>query len=280
MASASTLTSDAQQGLAGRRIVVTRARAQANALAQRIEELGGEIFEFPTIEIQPPEDFTAFDAAVRNIESYDWLIFTSVNGVAPFLDRLGRCGKDEGLLAGINVGAIGPETAKTLEGAGIKAELVPQQFQAEGILETLSPAMMRGKRVLMPRAAKAREILPDTLRQWGATVDVVVAYQTVLPAPDTAPLARLIHARAIDAITFTSSSTVSNFVRLFQQQKLSEIVGDTPLACIGPITAKTVSDLGGTAQIVAQEFTIPGLVAALVDFFGRSDRSPRRGSEA
>lgn len=270
MANSSTpLAVDQTKPLVGRRIVVTRARAQAGALAQRIEELGGEVFEFPTIEITPPQDFAAFDAAVRAIESYDWLIFTSVNGVAPFLERLQLSGKSADLLARLSVGAIGPETAKTLESSGIKASLVPARFQAEGILETLGPEAMRGKRVLIPRAAKAREILPDTLRQWGATVEVVVAYQTILPATNIAPLNRLIADRAVDAITFTSSSTVSNFVRLFNQRKLAEIVGATPIACIGPITEQTVRELGGTAQIVAREFTIPGLVRALVDYFSR-----------
>lgn len=265
--SASSPAVGAAKPLARRRIVVTRARAQAGALAQRIEELGGEIFEFPTIEIQPPADFSAFDAAVRNIESYDWLIFTSVNGVAPFLERLHHSAKDETFLARLNVGAIGPETAKALESVGIKTALVPERFQAEGILEALGGGRMRGKRVLIPRAARAREILPETLRQWGATVDVVVAYQTVLPATDVAPLARAIEDHAIAAITFTSSSTVSNFVRLFPQRRLDQIVSGTPIACIGPITEQTVKDLGGMAQIVAREFTIAGLVRALAAYF-------------
>lgn len=255
------------QSLAGRRIVITRARAQAALLAQRIEALGGEIFEFPTIEIHLPSDFAAFDQAVAKIENYDWVIFTSVNSVAPFLARLRIANKNEKSLAPVNVGAIGPETAKALASAGIKAALVPARFQAEGILETLRPEMMRGKRVLIPRAAKAREILPDTLRLWGAHVDIVVAYRTVLPATDTAPLAQMIQERAVDAITFTSSSTVSHFVRLFQPRKLADIVGPTPIACIGPITEQTVKDLGGTAQIVAREFTMPGLVRALVEYF-------------
>lgn len=265
--SVSSPTVDAAKPLAHRRIVITRARAQAGVLAQRIEDLGGAIFEFPTIEIQPPADFAAFDAALGAIEGYDWLIFTSVNSVTPFLERLQRCGKERMVLTQMNVGAIGPETAKTLEGAGIKTALVPVRFQAEGILETLSPEQMRGKRVLIPRAAKAREILPETLRQWGATVDVVVAYQTGSPATDKNPLLQLLRARAIDAITFTSSSTVSNFVRLFNQKKLSEIVASTPIACIGPITEQTVKDLGGHAEIVGREFTIAGLVQALVEYF-------------
>lgn len=268
MASSSApLSRDAAKPLAGRRIVITRAGAQAGALAQRIEALGGEIFEFPTIEIRPPEDFTELDGAVANLAGYDWLIFTSVNAVAPFLERVRRRGGNLESLAHVSVGAIGPETAKSLQGAGITASLVPARFQAEGILASLNPQTMRGRRVLIPRAAKAREILPDTLRQWGALVDVVVAYRTVLPATDIAPLERLLRAGAVDAITFTSSSTVSNFVRLFKQRKLAEILGAAAIACIGPITEQTVTELGGTARIVAREFTIAGLVEALVEYF-------------
>lgn len=268
--SSSPLRRDAAKPLTRRRIVITRARAQAGLLAQRIEDLGGEIFEFPTIEIQPPEDFELFDQAIAQIESYDWVIFTSVNGVAPFLERMRLGNKNEKSLARLSIGAIGPETAKTLDSAGIKASLVPARFQAEGVLEMLNPQAMGGKRVLIPRAAKAREILPETLRRWGAQVDVVVAYRTVLPATEAAPLAQMIQQRTVDAITFTSSSTVSNFVRLFKPRKLADIVGPTPIACIGPITEQTVKDLGGTVQIVAREFTIPGLVHALVDYFGEN----------
>jgi uroporphyrinogen III methyltransferase/synthase len=167
----------------------------------------------------------------------------------------------------LQVVAIGPETAKSLAANGIQAGLVPARYQAEGLLETLSPESMRGKRVLIPRAAQAREVLPETLRQWGASVDVVVAYRTVIAATDVEPLLRLIRDRRIDVITFTSSSTVSNFVGLFKNQKLAEIVAATPIACIGPITQKTVEELGGQAQIVAREFTVAGLVQAIVDYF-------------
>ena len=171
-----------QKPLIGKRIVVTRARAQAESLARRIEELGGEVIEFPTIEIQPPENFAAFDAAIEKIESYDWLIFTSVNSVEPFLSRLQRKGKTVASLTALKIGAIGPETAKRLEESGLHPSLVPARYQAEGILDAVAPETMRGKRVLIPRAAEAREILPNTLRRWGAFVDVVVAYRTALPA--------------------------------------------------------------------------------------------------
>jgi uroporphyrinogen III methyltransferase/synthase len=253
--------------LAGRRIVITRARKQAERLAQLIESLGGIVIEFPTIEICPPQDYAGLDAAIENIAHYDWLILTSVNSVEPFLSRMAARQTTVAALTPLRVGAIGPETAKALQAAGVQCDLVPARFQAEGILDALSPRDMHDKRVLIPRAEKAREILPETLRAWGASVDVVVAYRTVLPRTDTAPLLRSIEQGAIDMITFTSSSTVSNFVRLFAQSRLSEILGSMPVACIGPITERTVVELGGRVAVVATEFTIPGLVQAIVNYF-------------
>jgi uroporphyrinogen III methyltransferase/synthase len=253
--------------LAGKRIVVTRARAQARSLVRQITNLGGEVVEFPTIEIQPPQSFAAFDAAMAKIESYDWLMFTSVNSVGPFLSRLQHVGKTVDMLEHLDVGAIGPETAKELTAAGITCCLVPERFQAEGILDEVAPETMRGKRILIPRAAAAREVLPNTLRQWGASVDVVVAYRTVVPANEIEPLAKRLRQSEVDVITFTSSSTVKNFVRIFDGKNLTEIANGSTIACIGPITAQTVEQLGGHTAILAEEFTIPGLVRAIVSYF-------------
>lgn len=253
--------------LAGKRIVVTRARAQANSLARKIEELGGEVIEFPTIEVQPPESYAALDEAVANIQSYDWLIFTSVNGVEQFFSRLKLLHKSVAEFKRIEIAAIGPETANRLEAQGLQCRFVPKQYQAEGLLEVLTPDQIRGKRVLIPRAAKAREILPQTLRQRGAEVDVIEAYRTGIPAKDTSGLMRFIEKHEIDMVTFTSSSTVVNFVRLLKKQTLADALGGTSIACIGPITRKTVEELGGQADVVADEFTIPGLVSAIVKYF-------------
>jgi uroporphyrinogen III methyltransferase/synthase len=258
--------------LVGRRILVTRARAQAGGLAGRIEELGGEVIEFPTIEIQPPESFAALDAAIEKIAIYDWLIFTSVNGVEQFLARFERAGKSLTELQSKRLAAIGPPTAARLQSAGLANCLVPKQYRAEGILEGLTPDEVRGKRVLIPRAAKAREILPETLRQWGALVDVVEAYRTVIPQADVSRLRSSFGAGEVDMVTFTSSSTVANFVHLFQGEKLSEILRGTAIGCIGPITEATVVELGGQADLVSAEFTIPGLVRAMVEFFERDAR--------
>jgi uroporphyrinogen III methyltransferase/synthase len=264
---AADMPSDSLNVLKGKRILVTRARAQAPSLAQRIESLGGEVIEFPTIEIKPPASYGPLDEAIKQIASYDWLIFTSVNGVEQFLHRFEKLGKNITDLAGIEVGAIGPETARRLTTAQIQPRLVPKQYQAEGILEALIPENVHGKRILIPRAAKARDILPETLRQWGARVDVVEAYQTVLPQADVSALCRLLRDGVIDMITFTSSSTAINFAAMLHDQDLSRLLSKAVVACIGPITRKTVEDLGMRSEIVSEEFTIPGLIKTIVDYF-------------
>ena len=255
-----------EKPLAGRRIVVTRARAQAGVLAQRMNDLGGVVIECPTIEIQPPGDYLAFDRALARLDSYDWVIFTSVNSVEPFLARLDHVGKHVAQLAQLKVAAIGSETAKRLDGAGISVAVIPQRYQAEGILDSLSAAEMNSKNVLIPRAAKARNVLPETLRKWGANVDVVEAYRTARPNINIAALRQRFQHGGVDIVTFTSSSTVSNFVELFAAADIASIVGDAAVACIGPITAKTVEDLGGKVTITAREFTIDGLVKAMVGY--------------
>lgn len=255
--------------LSGKRIVVTRARSQAGALARRIEGLGAKAIEFPTIEIQPPLSYAALDGAIARLETYDWIFFTSVNGVDYFFQRLRYLKKGVRWVEGLKVAAIGPETARRLEAVGIQPCLVPKQYQAEGILSSLTPEAMRGKRVLIPRAAQAREILPETLRAWGGEVEVVEAYRTGRPNVDVARLRRMFAENKIDMITFTSSSTVAHFVRMFPNDNVRELMGRAAIACIGPITGKTVKDLGLRADIVSKEYTIPGLVRAMIAYFAR-----------
>ena len=262
--------SDSSKVLSGKRILVTRARSQASILVQRLEALGGAVVEVPTIEIRSPESYVSLDRAIRQIATYDWLIFTSVNGVEQFLNRFEQLGKKVSDIAGIEIGAIGPETANRLAAARIQPSLVPKQYRAEGILEMLTPETLRGKRVLIPRAAQARDILPETLRQWGAQVDIVEAYQTVLPQADVSALCSLLREGGIDMITFTSSSTVSNFATLVRDQDLPRLLSGVVIACIGPITKRTVEDLGMRPEVVAEEFTIPGLVRAIIDYFSRT----------
>jgi uroporphyrinogen III methyltransferase/synthase len=174
----------------------------------------------------------------------------------------------------IKVGAIGPETSKRLKVAGLQTFVVPEKYQAEGLVAVLNPEMMGGKKVLIPRAAKARELLPEALRRWGATVDVVEVYRTVIPGANSSALTRMLQARQVDMVTFTSSSTVANFAKLLQGQDLKTILNGVAVACIGPITKSTIEEMGGRADVVSREFTIPGLIRAIVDYFERQ-RSPR-----
>ena len=247
--------------------MVTRARSQAGSLADKLRALGGEIIEFPTIEIQPPEDYAALDAAIKNVGNYEWVIFTSVNGVEQFLGRARHLNQPVSESPTSRFAAIGPETAKRLEAAGIQNCLVPQRYQAEGLLEALTAESLRKKKVLIPRAAQARDILPETLREWGAEVDVVEAYRTVVPTADISNVKTLLRDGKVDIITFTSSSTVANFNRLFEGQSLAETVSGIAVACIGQITKKTVEDFGGHADIVATDSTIDGLIGAILKYF-------------
>lgn len=253
--------------LFGRRIVITRARSQASAFARGIEDLGGEVIEFPTIEILPPESYDLLDKAIQKIEIYHWIIFTSLNGVKHFLMRLQRLKRDIEDLKGIKISAIGPETAKALASACLRVDLLPHEYRAEGILQELKPEEVRGKRVLLPRAAEARDLLPKTLREWGAEVDVIEAYRTV-PASNNLPWLRaLLLRKEIDVITFTSSSTVSNFAALFSGEPVKELLGATLVACIGPITQQTAEERGIRVDVVPRDYTIAGLTQAIVEYF-------------
>lgn len=255
--------------LAGKRIMVTRARSQAGGLADKLKALGAEVVEFPTIEIRPPENYAALDAAIENVRNYDWVIFTSVNGVEQFLGRAQHLNQPVRDSQTGRFAAIGPATAKRLEAAGIHNCLVPQKYQAEGLLDMLAAEGMGKKKVLIPRAAKAREILPETLRQWGAEVDLVEAYRTVAPSGDASRLKALLRDGKLDLITFTSSSTVANCAGLFDGQNLAQTLAGVTVACIGQITQKTVEEFGGHADIIASESTIDGLIRAIVQYFAR-----------
>jgi len=255
--------------LFGRHIVITRPRSQATVFARAIEDLGGEFIDFPTIEILPPTSYEPLDKAIKDIESYHWIVFTSVNGVKYFLDRVLYLKQDIRRLKGARIAAIGPETAKSLEAIYLRADLVPREYRAEGILQQLSPVEMRGKRILLPRAAEARDILPKTLREWGAEVNVVGAYRTVGAKSDGEWMKAMLQANKIDLLTFTSSSTATHFAALFPNQRIAEILTTTAVACIGPITQRTVEEMGIRVDVVPRDYTIVGLTQAIVEYFGR-----------
>ncbi|MBZ5576137.1 MAG: uroporphyrinogen-III C-methyltransferase [Acidobacteriia bacterium] len=249
--------------LFGKRIVVTRAKGQAEALSARLHALGAHVLELPTIEIQPAADYGPLDQAIASLACYDWLIFTSANGVRFFLDRLDRSVTDlRGLRA--RICAIGPATRAAVEALHLKVDLMGKEYVAEGLLEAFASHDLSGKRVLLPRAAVARDLVPTELARRGAQVDVVEAYRTVVPE-QAARQAREIFARPHQphAITFTSSSTVQNFAQAASVAALEGV----RVVSIGPVTSNTAGNLGIRVDAEAQPFTVDGLVGAVLRLF-------------
>jgi uroporphyrinogen-III synthase len=244
--------------LAGRRILVTRPRAQAAGLCDPLAALGAQPILFPTIEIAPIADTSRLDQAIRQLADYQWVIFTSVNGVAAFWERLSAVGRDPRVLDGIRVAAIGPATARALSAHHVDTHFVPEEYVAEAIVEGIGDVL--GQRVLLPRADIAREALAAALERRGAVVDAIAAYHTLPAAADPRGLAEL--RRGVDAISFTSSSAVHNFVLLAGRD-----TGDARVACIGPVTAGAARELGLRIDVVAAEYTMQGLVTALAAYF-------------
>jgi uroporphyrinogen III methyltransferase/synthase len=251
--------------LFGKGVLVTRPRDQAPALSNLLAEQGAEPIECPMLEICPPDNWSPVDEAIQELSLYDWVIFTSVNGVQAFMGRLWFHKKDARSLANAKVCCIGPRTEEEANRWGLVADLVPKDFQAEGILEALGGLGIQGQRILIPRAKVAREILPEQLRQMGAIVLVVHGYQAVPPEANFEPISHRFHNQDIQYLTFTSSSTVKNFCQLFaDRQEMHVLTQHATVACIGPITAKTVEEEGMSVDIVAAENTVPALVEAIV----------------
>ena len=241
--------------LFGKKILVTRARAQASKLSSALKNLGAQVVECPTIKIVAPSDnFSAIDTAIKNLRGFDWIIFTSANGVEKFFERLKAHGLDARALN--KVAAIGSATAQKLSDCGIIADVVPKNFVAESLAESLKD-FVAGKKILLARAEIARDVLPDMLKTFGANVTVAPVYKTVPEMPAQ------IDFDTIDLITFTSSSTVENFVAAYGVPKI-------PAAAIGPITAQTLKNFDVTPAVIAEEFTISGLVDAIKNFYQKS----------
>jgi uroporphyrinogen-III synthase len=271
--------------LQGRRILVTRAREQASVLSDQVRALGAEPLEFPTIRIVPPREWEPLDHALARLFAndteehsyYSWLIFTSANGVIFCCERIKQLGYDTQSLQHVRIAAIGPATAAALRRYGLSADLVPDAYIAESVAQALIEESKRhsetlnDKHILLPRAAEARDILITLLQEAGAQVDEIAAYRTLPVAKNDAQgheiLQRLL-ADQIDLITFTSSSTVRNFVRWLQSVEAGKVMmHQTRIACIGPITARTARECGLKVDIEAQTFTITGLIEAIVAFY-------------
>jgi uroporphyrinogen III methyltransferase/synthase len=251
--------------LFGKRIVITRAREQADPLAARLSMLGAGVIELPTIEIRPPADAGPLERAIANLPSYDWLIFTSANGVRAFIDRL----PDLRALRG-KICAIGPATRAAIEALHLKIDLMGEEYVAEGLVAAFGAHPLGGKRILLPRAAVARDLVPTELTKLGAHVDVVEAYRTEAPANLAARIVEAWGARQPDAITFTSSSTVKNFVAAGGAERLAGV----SVFSIGPVTTRTARDLGLAVAAQARVYTAEGLVEAVLRLYTGSTPPP------
>ena len=269
-----------QRPLFGRSIVVTRSRDQAGALAAALTDLGAEVMEFPCIEVVPLPDQSLVHGAISRLADYQWVIFTSANGVKFFWEQLAALGKDARVLASCRVAAIGPGTAQSLAERGITADFLPQSFVAESVAEGLIALGVAGQRILIPRAVAARDVLPQALEQAGAEVRVLPVYEARPCFAGRVDLEAALAEGRVDSITFASSSTVDNFFAGLPAKMLQEIRAAAEsrdgakiprFACIGPITRTTLESYGLPCDIEPHEYTLAALVQALVDFYKKKN---------
>ena len=258
--------------LLGKRIVVTRAREQASDLVNRLTELGAECLECPTIQVMPPENWGPLDHAIDRLSEFDWIVFTSVNGVKFFFNRLFEKGRDLRALHRMGTAAIGPVTARRLLDFGLTSDIVPESYRAESVVDAFQAEAVSGKKILIPRAEEARPILPAELKKMGAMVEEVTAYRTRQARDNAETLLSSLEAGEIDMVTFTSSSTVKNFKALLPSNAdLDAMMRGVDIASIGPITTDTALDLGFQVRVTAESFTIPGLIEAITAFYESAD---------
>jgi uroporphyrinogen III methyltransferase/synthase len=257
--------------LFGKRVIVTRSRDQASVFAEMLIDRGATTIEFPTIDVVPPASWDELDSAITAIENYNWIIFTSANAVKFFMERLRSLGKDLRMLKGVNICTVGPKTAEALEAFGLRADLIPAEFKAEGVLAALGGVNVKGLKFLIPRAKVAREIIPDSLRELGADVTVATAYENVKPMADMDRVKKLFEEKRISVVTFTSSSTVHNFVEILGQKEYKALINGVTVACIGPVTARTAEEYGMKIDIMPKEYTIPAFVDAMVEYFKKKE---------
>jgi uroporphyrinogen-III synthase len=251
--------------LSGIRVLVGRAPSQAGALSTGLRELGAEVLSIPFIEIRKPSSYQPLDAALKTLEGYDWLILTSVNGVEALWSRVEKLALTRQAFEHLQIAAIGPATKKAIEKHGLQVTVVPPQYLAESVVESLRERV-RGKRVLLARAKVAREVIPRELRALGAQVDVIESYQTVLPKSSRERLRGALRddERRPHVIAFTSSSTVRNFLELLGQNRTQDRFYGIQFASIGPVTSSTLREFGLPVHIEARQYTIPGLIDGIV----------------
>lgn len=254
--------------LCGKKIVVTRAAEQAGEFSAKLAARGATVLECPTIRLVEPESWQLLDLAIRELPGYDWLVLTSVNAVRYFFQRLDALGLDARALAGCRICAVGPKTAAEVCSFGVKPELVPADYKAEGIVDEFSRLDMQGSRVLFPRADKARDVIPSELKRMGAHVDSPVAYRNIFPERLLPETLFALEKRSVDCITFTSSSTVQNLAAMLGEEMMLDMLKGVVVASIGPITSKSCRDLGLKVDIEPQSYTMDALVEALEVHFG------------
>ncbi|MEW6620677.1 MAG: uroporphyrinogen-III C-methyltransferase, partial [bacterium] len=251
--------------LFGKKILITRTREQASELSKLLKTYGASVVEFPVIKIVLPVDVKKLDNAITQLDTYDWIIFTSVNGVKYFFNQLRKIGKDIRELKGLKIAAIGPATNKMLRDLELNVDYQPEEeWTQEGLIEGFKKFEMRGKRVLVPRSEEARQVLIEGLKEMEAQVDDVAAYRTIKEESDVGYLKELLSRGEIDIITFTSSSTVTNFCCLFNKEEINHLLNKVKIASIGPITTQKAQALGLKVDITAKEYTIKGLVKAIL----------------
>jgi uroporphyrinogen-III synthase len=257
------MSPEKEEPLSGWRILTTRASKQSGGLAKPLRDMGAEVVEIPTIEIKPPRSYKALDSALRKINEYDWLILTSVNGVEALFSRLKKLRIAPSKLAHLLVAAIGPATQRETENHGLKVMVTPEKYVAESVVDALRDRT-QGKRVLLVRAKVARDVLPVELRKSGAKVDVAEAYETHVPKGAKAKLNRLFShdSSRPDIVTFTSSSTATNFLALLEKDHYHGL-REIWLASIGPVTSETLRQAGFKTNIEAMEYTMEGLALAI-----------------
>lgn len=258
-----------QRPLHGRRVLITRARHQVEGFRRDLVDMGAAVIEIPTLEVKPMPTDERVRKAIGGLGRTALVIFASANAVAIFHKMLVETGADSRALHASKLCAIGQETAEMLEQHGLRPELVTSEYTAEGLAKALEGWEMEGMRVLVPRAEVARDALPSLLAMRGAEVEILPVYQSVCPVEAGPALLRLFGAEGVDVVTFTSSSTVANFVRAFPEDKLPAVLGDAEVACMGPVTADTARKLGLRVDIVAREYTTRGLVQAIVEAAAR-----------
>ncbi len=264
-----------KRSLFSKRIVVTRTRDQASELVSLLENNGAECIEFPTISLEPVESYEILDRALEEIENFHWVLFTSINAVDYFFKRLFASGKDVRELKGPKIAAVGKVTAEALACRGIKADLLPDEFTGDGLAETLINKGVKDLNILIPRAVKARETLPERLKDAGAEVTLAPVYRNVLPKSIEGEklkgeLLQALEEKRVDMVTFTSSSTVKNFITLLDingPEELRDLMSGVAVATIGPITAKTAESCGLQIDVQPAEFTIPCMVESIVTYF-------------